>query len=134
MSPGTISLIVSVVVALLGAGLLPKFLSINAENAVRADRLQRTEDEVKKHGDEIKKNSTDHALLKQAVEGLTLRLTKLDLIDGIAADARFTRESIVAINNNLMPRREAESRIKNVENRINDVEHAIERRAPSSTS
>jgi hypothetical protein len=129
MTSGTISLIISIVVALFGAGLLSRFLNINAENAVRADRLQRTEDEVKKHADEIKQNSLNHALLKQAVDAIAARLGKLDLIDGIAADARFTRESIVTINDNLMPRREAENRISNVEHRVDDMERIVERRA-----
>lgn len=133
MQPAIIALILSCITLIVGSGLLPMFLRLSRENAVRADRLQQTQDEVKKHGEEIKLNSLNHALLKQAVESLTARLGKLDLIDSIAADARFTRESIVAINSQLMPRREAESRIANVEHRIDDVENAIERRSPSIT-
>jgi hypothetical protein len=130
MSSGTISLIISIVVALFGAGLLSRFLNINAENAVRADRLQQTQDEVKKHGDEIKQLGLSQALLKQSVDSIFQRLGKLDLIDGIASDMKHVCASLSCI----MPRQEAESRIENVEHRIDDVERIVERRDPTRTS
>lgn len=131
MNPGTIALIISILVAVFGAGMLTRILHMTGQAAVRADRQQRTEDEVKKHGEEIKQNALNHALLEQLVEGIMSRLNKLDLIDGIAADARFTRESIVIINSQLIPRREVESVIEGLERRVDNLEHSRKQLATS---
>jgi hypothetical protein len=126
MNPATlaiVSLIISILIALFGAGMLSRFLNINAENAVRADRQQRSEDKVKEQGEHIRKLELGQALLEQSVESIMARLSKLDMIDGIASDVRFTRESIVQINREFIPRREVEVLVKNVERRVETLEH-----------
>jgi hypothetical protein len=123
MNPGMIALIISILVALFGAGMLTRFLNINAENAVRADRQQRNEDKVKEQGEHIRQLELGQALLDQSLNGVLARLSKLDLIDGIASDVRFTRESIVNINREFIPRREVEVLVKNVERRVETLEH-----------
>lgn len=118
-----ISLVISALVAIFGAGMLTRFLQINAENAVRSDRQKVAEEKVKDQGEHIRKLELAYALLDQSLNGVLARLSKLDLIDGIASDVRFTRESIVNINREFIPRREVEVLVKNVERRVETLEH-----------
>lgn len=136
MNPVTViaivSLAISILIALFGAGMLSRFLNINAENAVRADRQKLAEEKVKHQGDHIRTLELEQALLKQSLEGVMMRLSKLDLIDGIAADVRFTRESIISINSQLIPRREVESVFESLERRVNNLEHTRQQLATST--
>jgi hypothetical protein len=122
MNPAlVISLVISGLALLVGTGLVPMYIRHSNKQAVSNHRLDSMERDMKEHKAALTELAKAGALTTQTVEMIQQRLTKLDVLESVAADVRNLNRLV----EHVMPRTETESRFSDVQHRVENVEAVV---------